>query len=214
MTFCNVQNFLWVLPRHHSNYSKVVHLEITWQYLLSQVCLKWYINQFPYNLLWQFICLRSTNRYLVSLLASNCLHRTSCFTVGWRTSPGLKCLSYGMIREGSNVEMVMWYKRLKYKWLRFLDQVAEVLSSAFSHSWHTCNLKLQELERRQYRSCCGTSHVISPPSSPDPSLFPCWNLDRIPSTPTTGVARTTRWGRESQSTLTTVGACGSLLVHA
>ena len=208
MTFFNVQNFLWVLPRH---YSKAVHLEITWQYLLSQVCLKWYINQFSYNLLWQFIWLCSTNRYLVSLLASNCLHRTNCFTVRWRTSPELKCLSYGMIREGSNVEMVMWYKRLKYKWLRFLDQIAEVLSSAFSHSWHTCN---QELERRQYRACCGTSDMISPPSSPDPSLFPCWNLDRTLSTPTTGVARMTRWGRESQSTLTTVCACCSLIVHA
>ena len=102
---------------------------------------------------------------------------------------------------------------LKYEWLRFLDQIAEVLSSAFSHSWHTCNLKLQELGRRQYRACCGTSDVISPPSSPDPSLFPCWNLDRTPSTPTTGVARMTRWGRESQSTLTTVCACGSLIVH-
>lgn len=123
--------------------------------------------------------------------------------VRWRANP---------VILGLNVSAMEWYKRFKcgnshvifkYEWLRFLDQIAQVLSSAFSHSWHTCNQKLQELGRRQYRACCGTSHVISSPSL-DQSLFPCWNPDRTRSTPTTGVARTTRWGRESQSTLTAV----------
>ena len=75
-----------------------------------------------------------------------------------------------------------------------------VLNSAFSPSWHTCNHNFQELLRiRQYidegfeNLGCGTCHVLFLPSL-DPSLHPCWNPDRTPSSPISGVARTTRWG--------------------